>query len=149
MNKYIALCFAIVTFASAAVYSAEEKANREYLEMDPDFVERFAQEWVDDWNAHDLDRILSHYEDDFEMSSPAIKNIYGEPSGKLKGKDAIGEYWRLALERNPTLRFELLHVLVGSQSITLIYNGARGLSAETFVFSTSGKVSSAFAHYRQ
>jgi hypothetical protein len=35
-----------------------------------DFAERFAEEWIAAWNAHDLPRILSHYEDDFEMPSP-------------------------------------------------------------------------------
>jgi hypothetical protein len=29
-----------------------------------DFAERFAEEWVAAWNAHDLVRILAHYEDD-------------------------------------------------------------------------------------
>ena len=28
----------------------------------------FAAEWIEAWNAHDLDRILSHYTDDFEMN---------------------------------------------------------------------------------
>jgi ketosteroid isomerase-like protein len=40
--------------------------------MKPGFAERFAKEWVAAWNAHDLDRVLSHYEDDFEMPSPII-----------------------------------------------------------------------------
>ncbi len=29
-----------------------------------------AGEWVEAWNAHDLERILSHYTDDFIMESP-------------------------------------------------------------------------------
>jgi hypothetical protein len=32
----------------------------------------FARERVEAWNAHDLDRVLSHYKDEFEMSSPFI-----------------------------------------------------------------------------
>jgi ABC-2 type transport system permease protein len=28
---------------------------------------RFAEGWAAAWNAHDLDRILAHYSDDFEM----------------------------------------------------------------------------------
>lgn len=32
----------------------------------------FAAEWIEAWNAHDIDRILSHYTDDFEMNSPLI-----------------------------------------------------------------------------
>lgn len=37
-----------------------------------DFADHFAIEWIASWNAHDLPRILSHYADDFEMSSPYI-----------------------------------------------------------------------------
>ena len=36
------------------------------------FAERFATDWIAAWNSHDLDRVLTHYEDDFEMSSPLI-----------------------------------------------------------------------------
>lgn len=45
---------------------------------------------IDSWNSHDLDRILSHYSDDFEMSAPFIIRILGESSGVLKGKEKYG-----------------------------------------------------------
>jgi len=96
----------------------------------------------------DLDRILSHYSDQFEMSSPVIIQIGGEPSGTLKGKDAVGSYWAKALDLIPDLRFELVSLLVGVNSITLYYKGARGrLAAEVFHFGPDHKVSRASAHY--
>ena len=73
----------------------------------PEFAQRFADEWIAAWNAHDLERILAHYEDDFEMSSPVIVAIGGEPSGRLRGKAAVGAYWSAALKRMPDLHFEL------------------------------------------
>ena len=116
--------------------------------MDKGFAERFAADWIDSWNAHDLDRVLSHYADDFEMSSPAIIQVVSEPSGTLRGKAAVGAYWAKALELIPDLHFELISVLVGVTSITLYYKGARGrLAAEAFHFDTDQKVSRAFAHY--
>ena len=81
------------------------------------------------------------------MSSPMIIQVMGEASGTLQGKAAIRAYWEIALERNPQLKFELLHVLRGANSVTLVYNGVRGLSAEVFLFGPSGKVAAAFAHY--
>ena len=42
------------------------------MNIDQAFAERFAAEWVEAWNAHDLERVLSHYAEDFEMSSPYI-----------------------------------------------------------------------------
>jgi len=108
---------------------------------------KFSDKWISAWNSLDLDEILSHYEDDFEMSSPMIIKFMGEPTGVLKGKDAVSEYWSKSLERNPNLHFKKLHVLNGANSVTLIYEGVRGLSAEVFFFGESGKVCSAFAHY--
>ena len=115
--------------------------------LDKAFAAGFAAEWIAAWNSHDLARILSHYTDDFEMSSPVIVQIAGEPSGTLKGKSAVGAYWREALARIPDLRFELVTTLVGTGSITLYYSGPRGMSAEVFHFGPEGKVVRAFAHY--
>lgn len=113
------------------------------------FAERFAKEWVAAWNSHDLERVLEHYEDDFEMSSPVIVTLMGEPSGKLKGKAAVGAYWAKALKALPGLRFELLAALAGADSVTVYYKGHRGLSAEVLHFGKDGKVRAAFAHYAE
>jgi len=116
--------------------------------LTPGFAERFAREWVAAWNARDLERILSHYEDDFEMSSPVIVRLVGEASGTLRGKPAIRAYWAKALEAAPDLRFEIVSVLAGVGSVTVCYRGHRGLAAEVFHFGASGKVARAFAHYQ-
>ena len=113
----------------------------------PEFAREFAHEWVEAWNAHDLPRILSHYHDDFEMSSPLIRTLMNEPSGTLQGKQAVGVYWELALSRQPQLHFSLENILVGANSITLSYQGVRGLSAEVFLFDEQDIVVRSFAHY--
>ena len=87
--------------------------------MEKGFAECFANEWIAAWNSHDLDRILTHYEDDFEMSSPIIPVLVGEPSGKLRGKAAIAAYWAKALQTIPNLRFELVAALAGVDSVTV------------------------------
>jgi hypothetical protein len=115
--------------------------------MNSQVANEFANHWIESWNSHDLDQILSHYTDDFDMSSPAIVGTMGEPSGKLKGKLRIKEYWSKALAKYPDLRFEKLHVLAGVGSVTIIYNGVLGLSAEVFHLNDRGKVHAAFAHY--
>jgi len=91
--------------------------------MAPGFSEPFAREWVAAWNAHDLDRILAHYEDDFEMHSPLIRSLAGEDSGMLKGKSAVRAYWARALAAMPGLHFELLAALAGVNSMVVYYQG--------------------------
>ena len=115
--------------------------------LDKAFADHFAADWIDAWNAHDLDRVLSHYTDDFEMSSPVIIKVAGEASGTLRGKEAVRSYWAKALQLIPDLHFELITTLVGVNSITLYYEGPRGLSAEVFHFNRDGKVTRAYAHY--
>ena len=116
--------------------------------IDAAFASNFAREWVEAWNSHDLSRILFHYTDDFEMSSPVIIQIAGGASGTLKGKEAVSAYWAKALGLIPDLRFQLISTLVGINSITLYYKGARErLAAEVFHFDENGKVEKAFAHY--
>lgn len=111
-----------------------------------EFARQFSQEWLSAWNAHDLEAILSHYADDFEMISPYIVAIMGESSGVLKGKKAIGEYWGTALAKHPELHFELRQVLIGVQSVVIYYLGIKGMAAETFVFNQEGKVMKSIAH---
>ena len=115
--------------------------------IDKEFAEHFARKWIDAWNDHDLDRVLALYDDQFEMSSPVIIQIAHEPSGQLKGKNAVGAYWARALQLIPDLRFELLTILTGVNSITLCYRGHRGMSAEVFHFGRDRKVVRACAHY--
>lgn len=112
-----------------------------------EFADHFAADWIAAWNSHDLDRILSHYADDFTMSSPRIAVVAGEPSGVLRGKAGIGAYWRRALELAPQLHFTLRATFVGADSITLLYDGARGPAAEVFFFDGHGRVARAAAHY--
>ncbi len=115
--------------------------------IEREFATRFAADWVDAWNAHDLPRILAHYAEDFEMSSPYIARLLGEPVDMLKGKAAVSAYWQRALERAPGLRFELIDTLVGVDSVVLYYRGARGMAAEVFCFDADGRVVRAWAHY--
>ncbi len=116
--------------------------------MNADFVKHFATDWIDSWNSHDLQRILAHYADDFEMTSPKITQLTHETSGTLRGKIAVGNYWETALDLIPNLQFELVHTLIGVNSLTLYYRSVnQQLVAEVFHFNAQQKVSQAFAHY--
>ena len=110
----------------------------------------FAEEWIDSWNEHDLERIFSHYTDDFEMSSPFIVQRMKEPSGILKGKENIRPYWEIGLAQTPPLHFELSNVLVGANSITILYTNQIGiLVSEVLFFNADGKAAQGFAHYAE
>src|SRR5208282_4814971 len=45
-----------------------------------------ANHWMAAWNAHDLDAIMTHYEDAIELTSPVAAQLLGTPDGKVVGK---------------------------------------------------------------
>jgi hypothetical protein len=113
-----------------------------------EFAEQFAREWIAAWNAHDLERIFGHYTDDFEMTSPLIVERMNEPSGTLRGKDAIRPYWSRGLAAAPPLHFELDEVLLGVRSIVLVYrNAMQRRVTETLFFDEQLRVNRGMAHY--
>ena len=116
--------------------------------LSADFAQAFAREWIASWDAHDLDRILAHYTDDFEMSSPLIVERMNEPSGTLKGKAAIRPYWQKGLQAEPPLHFELLGVMTGVRSLTILYRNQAGRRvAEVIAFDDQLQAISGNAQY--
>jgi SnoaL-like domain len=113
-----------------------------------EFARAYAREWIEAWNSHDLERILSHYADDFEMSSPFIVERMKEPSGTLKGEAALRPYWQPAMTAQPPLHFELLSVLTGVNSVTILYRNQAGRSvAEVITFNNQRQAVKGSAHY--
>jgi ketosteroid isomerase-like protein len=111
------------------------------MTVDAAWARAFAEEWCAAWNAHDLERILSHYTDDFEMRSPIIVERMGEPSGRLRGKAAIRAYWGPALGLQPPIRFELIDAYAGVDQIVIHYRSvARKLVTEVLELDAERRV---------
>lgn len=109
---------------------------------------KFADEWIAAWNSHDLERVLAHYRDDFEITSPMIKMATGMDSGALQGKEAVRKYWLAALNKIPDLKFKLIDVTASVGSIALYYETVLNKRAiEVMFFDDAGKVSKAVVHY--
>lgn len=111
-------------------------------------AEQFTIEWLEAWNAHDLDRILSHYTENFEMFSPVITQVTGQGNGHLRGMPAVRDYWGKALLLFPNLKFTHICTLLGVNSVIIHYYGATGKRvAEIFSFNEAGLIYCAHAHY--
>jgi len=111
-------------------------------------AQHFANEWIAAWNSHDIDRILSHYTDDFEITTPMIKTVMSIESGTLKGKAAIRDYWLTALQKIPDLHFELREVTHSIGSIALYYQSVFGkMAIEVMFYDEQGKIKKVIAHY--
>jgi uncharacterized protein (TIGR02246 family) len=84
------------------------------------------REWIAAWNSHDLERVLSLYAEDSEMTSDKIPVFGFDPSGTLRGKDKIRAYWGTALKQLPNLHFDLIDTYVSPDSIVVFYQNERG-----------------------
>jgi ketosteroid isomerase-like protein len=116
--------------------------------IDAAFVAELAREWIAAWNSHDLERVLSHYDDDFVMSSPLIVSRGFDPSGTLRGKAAVRPYWAAGLAATPDLRFTLDAVFAGPDSIALLYRNQAGRRVvEVLVLDAARRVVRGMAHY--
>jgi ketosteroid isomerase-like protein len=85
-----------------------------------------ALEWIDAWNSRDLERVLSLYADDFEMTSDLIPRLGFDLSGTLRGKDKVRAYWTKGLSLAPDLHFELIDTYVSPNSVVVFYQNQRG-----------------------
>lgn len=111
-------------------------------------LQKFAETWIASWNSHKLADILQHYSEDLEITTPMIKLAAGIDSGSLKGKDAVANYWKKALERVPDLHFELIDVTAGINAVALYYKSIMNKKAiEVMHFNEEGKVNRMYAFY--
>ena len=113
-------------------------------------AKKFANKWIESWNSHDLDNILTHYSDDVEITTPMIKLAAGIESGSLKGKENAKEYWKKTFQKIPDLHFELYEVTSGINSVALFYKSVMNKKAiEVMFFNDQGKVNKMYALYTE
>ena len=100
---------------------------------------KFAQEWQDGWNSHDLDRIMAHYHEEVVFRSTRAQALVGK--GELVGHSELRRYWAKALKHQPELKFQVQDILVGHEMLVTIYsNQNKSLATETFYFNAEGRV---------
>jgi predicted ester cyclase len=116
--------------------------------MTRDEALNLANHWAAAWNAHDLDLIMTHYDDAIELTSPAAAKLLNAPGGKVVGKANLREYFRRGLEAFPELHFRIEDVLWGVNSVVLYYTNQRGThTAEFMELSANGTVTRVVANY--
>jgi ketosteroid isomerase-like protein len=115
--------------------------------MTRDEAWELANRWAAAWNAHDLDQIMTHYDDAVELTSPAAVQLLKTPAGKVIGKSNVRAYFQRGLEAFPELQFHLEDVLWGVSSVVLYYTNQRGTKTAEFMELSAGKVIRVVANY--
>ncbi|WP_263351456.1 nuclear transport factor 2 family protein [Acidicapsa acidisoli] len=116
--------------------------------MTKDEALNLANHWAAAWNSHDLDRIMTHYDDAVELTSPVAAQLLDVSDGKVAGKPNLRAYFQRGLEAYPELHFQLEDVLWGLNSVVLYYTNQKGTrTAEFMEMSATGKVARVVANY--
>ena len=92
----------------------------------PTTLAALGRTWVEAWNARDLERVLTLYDDATVMTSDRIPVMGFDASGTVRGKDALRAYWSKALALIPELHFSLIDVYVSPDSVVVFYENVRG-----------------------
>jgi hypothetical protein len=85
-----------------------------------------AAEWVEAWNAHDLDAIIDLYAPGIVFQTPTIIDSLGIPDGRVEGLEDLRVHFSRGLERLPDLHFDLEQVYCGVRSLAMTYRWADG-----------------------
>lgn len=115
--------------------------------LNKEFAQNFAHNWIDAWNRRDLQAILDHYAEEIEFSSPLAHKLGAGEHGQILGKQHLTRYWSQALAGISELHLSLEVVLLGTDSLTLLYDGPAGRATETMWFSPAGLVNRSFVSY--
>ena len=89
--------------------------------MNQSEIQTIADKWFAAFNAHNLENLLSLYDDDAEHFSPKLKIRMPETGGFVRGKDALRVWWKDSFDRLPDLQYIPTSFIDNGKSIFMEY----------------------------
>ena len=80
-----------------------------------------AIKWFEAFNEHDLEKLLSLYDDNAKHYSPKLKIRMPATQGLIKGKQALREWWQDAFDRLPSLQYEVIKLTADEDQVFMEY----------------------------
>ncbi|MGL2962308.1 nuclear transport factor 2 family protein [Flavobacterium sp. RSB2_4_14] len=77
--------------------------------------------WFEAFNAHNLEKLLSLYDDEAKHFSPKLKIRHPETNGLVIGKDALRSWWQDAFDRLPTLHYKVTSLTSNADRVFMEY----------------------------
>ncbi len=82
---------------------------------------QIALKWFEAFNAHDLEKLLSLYNDEAQHYSPKLKIRQPETEGLIKGKNALRTWWKDAFDRLPSLKYNVKKLTADNEQVFMEY----------------------------
>lgn len=112
--------------------------------MDPEQNKQIARLWFEAFNEHDLEKLLSLYDDNAEHFSPKLVVHQPETKGLIKGKPALRSWWKDAFDRLPTLNYEVQKLTADRERVFMEYirkvDGEKDLNVGEVLEIKNGKI---------
>lgn len=89
--------------------------------MNPQDLKNIAILWFKAFNDHDLESLLTLYDENAQHYSPKLKIRQPETGGLITGKSSLRTWWQDSFERLPTLHYQLNKLTADSEQIFMEY----------------------------
>jgi len=89
--------------------------------MKEEELNNIAMQWFSSFNDHNLEKLLSLYDDHAEHYSPKLKIRIPETNGLIKGKAALRAWWQDAFDRLPSLQYEVIRLTPHDDRVFMEY----------------------------
>ena len=89
--------------------------------MTPEKLQSIAFKWFDAFNNHNLEQLLSLYDEEAEHFSPKLKIRQPDTKGLVTGKDALRAWWQDAFDRLPSLHYKVTSLTANADRVFMEY----------------------------
>ena len=84
-------------------------------------IESIALQWFKAFNTHDLEKLLSLYDNEAKHYSPKLKIRMPETNGLITGKEELRAWWKDAFDRLPSLNYVITSLTANESRILMEY----------------------------
>ena len=89
--------------------------------MTPEKNLSIAHLWFEAFNAYNLEKLLSLYDDEAQHYSPKLKIRHPETNGFISGKAALRAWWQNSFDSLPTLQYKVTSLTSNSDRVFMEY----------------------------
>jgi hypothetical protein len=118
--------------------------------MNSEFI-NIAKKWFEAFNEHDLEKLISLYDDNAQHFSPKLKIRQPETNGLIVGKKALEIWWKDAFERLPTLQYVPTSFTANEKRVFMEYtrkvNGEEDMFVAELLEIENGKIISSKVYH--
>ncbi|MFN8275435.1 MAG: nuclear transport factor 2 family protein [Flavobacteriaceae bacterium] len=83
--------------------------------------ESIALQWFEAFNTHNLEQLLSLYDEQAQHFSPKLKVRQPETDGLIQGKNALRAWWQDAFDRIPSLQYQVNTLTSNDERVFMEY----------------------------